>query len=205
MIMQALQRRRWPILGGVLIIAGILAFLLRETIYNMVVIPVAFIAWRLDLVYRSFSQGIWWSLIVFVVLVMLIFSLMPQAKLRRGAPLKSRPSIGQVEALAVRLRKADQGIYFKWLIANRLGKLAYQILLQRESGRSRSVFAPLLGVDWEPTEKLQAYLETGLHGSFADFPNGKQRWGAPEPTPLDFDVAQAVEFLESQVENGNHR
>jgi hypothetical protein len=204
MMLQAFQKQRWLILGGILIIAVILAFLLREAIYQGVVVPVAFIAWRLDLVYRSFSQGIWWSAIIFIVLVMLVFSLIPRQKLRRGAQLKLKPSTGQVEALAVRLRKAQQGTYFKWLVANRLGKLAYQILLQRESGRPRSVFASLLGVDWEPTQELQAYLETGLHGSFADFPNGKRWFGAPEPTPLDLDVAQAIEFLESQVENDHH-
>ena len=202
MIMQALQRRRWLILGGVLIIAGILAFPLRQTIYQMVVIPVAFIVWRLDLVYRSFSQGIWWLAIIFLVLVMLVFSLMPRPKLRLGSPAQLPPSMGQVEALAARLRKAEHGIYFKWLIANRLGKLAYQMLLQRESGRPRSVFAPLIGIDWEPTRELQSYLETGLHGSFADFPNANRRFVTPQPTPLDFDIVEAVEFLEAQVANG---
>jgi hypothetical protein len=204
MITLALQRRRWLILGGVLLIAGILAFPLRETIYQMVVIPVAFIVWRLDLVYRSFSQGIWWFAVIFLVLVMLVFSLVPPPKRRRGTQAKLKPPIGQVEALATRLRKAEHGIYFKWLIANRLGKLAYQLLLQRENGRPRSVFAPLIGIDWEPAPELQSYLETGLHGSFADFPNTHRRFGASQATPLDFEVVEAVEFLESQVENGNH-
>ena len=199
------QGRRWLILSGVLIIAGILAFFLREAIYRMVVIPVAFIAWRLDLVYRSFSQGIWWSAVVFIVLMMLLFSLLPRPRLRRGAEAKLPPPMGQVEALATRLHKTRQGIYFKWLIANRLGKLAYQILLHRESGRPRSVFAPLLGIDWEPTQQLREYLETGLHGSFVDFPNVNRPFGEPYRTPLDFEIVEAVEFLESQVENGNYK
>jgi hypothetical protein len=101
----------------------------------------------------------------------------------------------------VSLRKAEQGIYFKWLIANRLGKLAYQILLHRESGRPRSVFAPLVGVDWEPTKVLQNYLETGLHGSFADFPDVRRPFRTMKKTPLDLDIAEAVDFLESQLEN----
>jgi len=100
------------------------------------------------------------------------------------------------------LRRAESGIYFRWLVANRLGKLAYQILLHRESGRPRSVFAPLVGTDWEPGRDLQKYLETGLHGSFADFPNSG-RFSAHQPTPLDLDVGDAVDFLESQVENGH--
>src|SRR5512138_1010405 len=127
--MMAMSRQRWLIVAGILIIAGLLAFPLRETIYQMIVVPIAFIAWRLHLVYRSFAQGIWWWVITFIVLLMLLSSLMPRPKLRNRIPLKSKPPLGQVESLAVSLRKAREGIYFKWLVANRLGKLAYQILL----------------------------------------------------------------------------
>lgn len=198
-----LRTRRWLILAAALIVAGILAFPLRETIYEAVVIPVAFIAWNLNLLYRSFSQGIWWWLVVFIVLFMLVFSLVPRSTFRSMVELKPKPQLGQVEALALWLRKTERGVYFKWLLANRLGKLAYQILLHRESGRPRSVFAPLLGTDWQPTKELQNYLETGLHGSFADYPNVKRSFGRTQQTPLDYNILEAVEFLESQMENGN--
>lgn len=193
--------QRVLIMVGVFVIAGLLAFPLRETIYETVVIPAAFIVWNLNLLYLSLSQGIWWWLIIFLVLFMLVFSLLTQPSFRPRMAIKSKPAQGQVEGFAVALRKAEKGIYFKWLVANRLGKLAYQILVHRESGRPRSVFAPLTGADWQPTKELQKYLETGLHGSFADFP-GTGRLSTPPPTPLDLDVAEAVDFLESQVENG---
>jgi hypothetical protein len=143
----------------------------------------------------------WWWIVVAIVLLMLVFSVMPRPTSRPRPAAKAKPPPGQVEALAVWLGRADQGIYFKWLIANRLGKLAYQMLLHRENGRPRSVFAPLLGTDWEPSPELRSYLETGLHGSFADFPNVKRPFGASQQTPLDLEISKAVEFLESQVEN----
>jgi hypothetical protein len=197
---QLVQARRWIIVLAALFIAGLLAFPLRDTVYKMVVIPAALIAWYFRLLYLSFPQGAWWWLVIFVVVIMLAFSLVPRAAERGRFVPKAKPQRGPVEGLVVWLGRTDRGTYFKWLVANRLGKLAYEILLHRESGRPRSVFAPLLGVDWEPTPELQSYLETGLHGSFADFPN-KRRFGAPEPTPLDHNIAEAVEFLESQVEN----
>jgi hypothetical protein len=196
------RTQRWLISIGVLIIAGLLAFPLRETIYETVVIPAAFILWNLELLYLSFSQGAWWWVIVFLVLFMLLFSLTPQTKLRSRQGQRAKPPQGQVEGLAIWLLKAEKGIYFKWLVANRLGKLAYQILLHRESGRPRSVFTPLRGADWEPRKELQKYLETGLHGSFADFPN-PGRLSAHQPTPLDLEVTEAVDFLESQIANSN--
>ena len=194
--------QRGLILIGVMIVAGLLAFPLRETIYETVVIPAAFIVWNLELLYRSFSQGTWWWLIVALVLFMLVFSLTPQPRLRPRQEQRAKPPQGQVEGLAIWLLKAEKGIYFKWLVANRLGKLAYQILLHRENGRPRTVFTPLRGVDWEPRMELQQYLETGLHGSFADFPN-PSRLSAHQPTLLDLEVAEAVDYLESQIENSN--
>jgi len=192
--------RRWLILMGALIVAGLMAFPLRETIHQTIVIPAAFIGWNLGLLYQSFSQGIWWAAVILIVIFMLVFSLVPRSSLRRRAGPKSKPPQGQVEGLAAWLRRAEGGIYFKWLIANKLGNLAYQILIYRENGRARSVFAPLVGIDWEPGKDLQEYLEIGLHGSFADFPSARRPLGAPQHTPLDHDIEEAVDFLESQIE-----
>jgi len=194
--------RRRLILVGVLIVAALLAFPLRETIYETIVIPFAYVAWNLGLLYRSLSQGIWWWILVGIVLLMLAFSLVPETQFRSRERAKTKPAQGPVESFAVSMRRADEGIYFRWLVANRLGKLAYQILLHRESGKPRSVFAPLRGQDWEPTVELQKYLETGLHGSFADFPHARRPFTTPQKTPLDLNVLEVVEFLESHVENG---
>ena len=195
------RAQRYLISIGVLIVAALLAFPLRETIFDTVVIPSAFIAWNLGLLYQRFSQGTWWWVTAILVLFMLAFSLVAQPRFRPKTIIKPRPPQGQVEGLAIWLRKAERGIYSKWLVANRLGRLAYQILLHRESGRPRSVFTPLLGPDWEPSTELRQYLETGLHGSFADYPNTNILSGM-QRTTLDLSESDAVEFLESQVENG---
>jgi hypothetical protein len=194
--------RRRLILIGVVIIAAILAFPLRDAIYGMVVLPASYVAWNLSLVYQSFSQGIWWWVIVFLVLFMIALSLAPRPQFRSRAGPRPKPAQGPVENLSAWLHRAESGVYFKWLVANRLGKLAYQILLHRENGRPRSVFAPLIGTDWEPEKELQNYLETGLHRSFADFPGSRGRFAPPPSTPLDLEVAKAVDFLESQIANG---
>jgi len=174
------RTQRGLVLIAVLVVAALLAFPLRDAIYELIVIPAAFVAWNLQLFYRSFSQGIWWWVIFFLVLVMLVMSLVPQARFRPRTETKPKPPQGQVEGLAIWILRAEKGIYFKWLIANRLGRLAYQMLLHRESGRPRSVFAPLLGNDWAPRKDVQQYLESGLHRSFADFPNTGGRFATPQ-------------------------
>ena len=192
-------RRRLVILG-VLIIGALLAFPLRGLVNQLVVIPLAYVLWLLGLLYLSLHQAFWWVAVILVVLIILGRSLLPEIKfVKKHIPL-TRHERGSVEELAVAMQKSNQGIYFKWLVANRLGRLAYQILLQREHGKPRSVFAPLVGDGWESTDEVQQYLEKGLHGSFAEFPNSRWNYFAPpEKTPLDQNVTEVVEFLETKA------
>lgn len=195
------RRRRFLLVFGVLMVAALLAFPLRETVYQTLVIPVAFIVFQLGLYYRSISQAIWWWLLITVVLFMLTLSLLPYLKPGRKNNVRVKPRLGQVQELAMWLHRLEGGTYYKWLVANRLGKLSYQILLHRENGRPRSVFSPLIGADWNPSKELQTYLEIGLHGSFADFPHSGSPFATLPKTPLDYEVRDAVEFLESQLES----
>jgi len=196
------RRRRVLLVIGLLIISSLLAIILRSVVYEVVILPVAFLGFQLGIWYHSLSQGIWWWLIIALVLFMLAFSLVPAEQPSKQKIIRSKPKRGQVEQLAAEMVRTKSGQYFKWLVANRLGKLAYQILVHRESGRTRSVFDPLAGEGWQPSHELQKYLEVGLHGSFADFPNSKNPFNPPVRTPLDHNVNEVVEFLESQVENG---
>jgi len=193
--------RRWLALAGIVLIAVLLAFPLRDMIHETIVVPTAYLLWTLGLYYRSLSQGIWWIILVALVLWIFGKSLTPQLH-PLGKPLaKPKEPRGRVEDLARWLGRSSHGTYFKWLIANRLGKLAYQILLQRGNEKPRSVFEPLTGPDWHSTADLQNYLQAGLHRSFADFPNPRRFLAPPAKTPLDLDINKAVDFLESQIDD----
>lgn len=193
--------RRWIAVLGVIVIAALLAFPLRQAIHEAIVVPAAYVLWRLGLLYRSLSQGVWW--VILVALVVLIFgrSLAPARRPQGRVLARPKPARGQVEDLAGSLNRSKDGTYFKWLIANRLGKLAYQILVQRESGKLRSVFEPLTGPDWHPSPDVQSYLESGIHRSFADFPNPRRLFASHTKTSLDLDVQEAVDFLELQIDH----
>ena len=193
--------RRVLILLGIAVIAGLLAFPLRSAVYNAIIVPLAYVLWVLGLWYHAVHQVIWWIVVIVFVSFVLIRSLLPGFKPVVKVPVKSKPVVGQVESLAVWVNRAERGIYFKWLIANRLGRIAHQILAHRETGKPRSVFDPLTGSDWDPNDGLQAYLESGLHGSFTDFPYANRPFSRPQKIPLDHDVNDAVGFLESQIKS----
>jgi hypothetical protein len=130
---------------------------------------------------------------------MLLGSLTNNRKRIPSEEPRAKPELGQVETLAEGLVKMRRGTYYKWKVANRLGRLAREFLIQRGDRAKTRDLGPLIGRDWHPSQPVDAYLETGLHGSFADFPNQSWRFRPPEPTPLDIDVEEVVEFLESQI------
>ena len=199
-----MTRRNLAALIVIAVIAALLAFPFREAAYHLLVIPLAYLFWLLGLFYRSINQSIWWIGIALVTLLVLGTSLLPEIKPKREKIDLQREERGGVESLARALAKSNQGTYFKWVVANRLGKLAHQLLSLREHGKPRAPFAPLTGEGWDPPEDVRQYLERGLQGSFADFPIANWRnLSQPQKTALDLDVKKAMEFLESQQSDGH--
>lgn len=193
--------RRILIVVAILGLSALLAFPLRETVYEVIVIPLAYLLWALGLFYRSLPQVIWWFVIAAFILYLFLRSLFSEIRIPRRREKYSTPVRGPVEQLSEWMYKAENGVYNRWLVANRLGRLAYQILVQRDSGRIRSIFAPLDGPDWNAPPKLTDYLHAGLHDSFADYPRQSNPFNPPVKTPLDHDVREAVEFLETKIDS----
>ena len=198
-----MTRRNLATLIVIAVIAALLAFPFREAVYHLLVIPLAFLFWLLGLFYRSINQSLWWIGIVLVTLLGLGYSLLPEIKPKQEKIDFQREERGGVESLARALAKSNQGTYFKWVVANRLGKLAHQLLSLREHGKPRAPFAPLTAEGWDPPDDVRQYLERGLQGSFADFPTANWRTvSQPQKTALDLDVKKVMEFLESQQSDG---
>jgi hypothetical protein len=195
-----MTRRRWLALGGTVVIALILAFPLQDVIRKTVIVPLAYLWWALGVLYQSIPQIVTWILLIVLISFIFIGSFASDRKRIPREDVKVKPPTGQVEGLAAGLVKMRRGTYYKWQVANRLGRLARDFLIQRGDRANTRDQSPLLGRDWQPSAPVDAYLDTGLRGSFADFPNQPWRFRPPDPTPLDIDVHEVVEFLESQIQ-----
>ncbi len=200
-----MKRVRIFALVGALLVALVLAFALQDVIRKTVILPMAYLWWILDLYYDAFPQIILWIVLVVFVAMLFFGSLNAHDTYGLREEHGTKPSHGPVEGLAVSLEKAHRGIYVKWQIAHRLGKLARDLLIQRGDRDSAKVLGPLTGRDWHPAQAVDAYLDVGLNGSFADYPNSSWPFRRPRPTPLDLDIKQAVEFLEAQMETNGRR
>jgi hypothetical protein len=190
-------------IAGAVLLTSIIAFVMRDTIRDAIILPLAYLMWLLDLYYRMVPQVILWAVLVVIVFRAAMKNLLLVRAPRETKKVKLKPVIGPVESLSLLLSKSGKGIYYKWLIANRLGKITREMLDQREGRQARKGFARLSGRDWFPPRVVEAYLESGLNGSFADYP--QHRWSRPLPTPLDAAPQQIIDYLESELETGNDR
>ena len=188
-----MKRRRFLLIPAGLLVAIILAFFLRDIIRQAVVTPIAYLWWALNLVYAAVPQLVLWILLLAVIIFIAITSLLTLSSDGRTFEKPSRPAQGPVEILTGWIsNSAGEGNYYKWLIANHLGKLA----------RGMSVRFENRGLPDRPeeTEAVRRYLKAGLDESFVDYPLPTLPFMRRKPTPFDLDVEQAVEFLESQME-----
>lgn len=202
-----MRRNQWIALAGIIIIGVILAFPLRDAVYQIIVVPIAYIFWVLGLYYRSYSQAIIWAIFIAATLVFLLGSLLGGGRRGKSEKLPEYSFEGPVEDLSILLGKARKGIYYRWRVANRLSKLARDLLAQREGLEPKEVQQNnLTGRDWSPPHNVDMYFQSGLFDSFSSFP--RPRWWlfkSAEPTPLDLDVEEVVEYLEEQMRTTEKR
>ena len=195
---------RRVVIAGVFLSAVLLAFILRDMVVQLIIVPLAYLWWLLRLYYSMIPQYILWGILVVVAIYYAITSLMPEISYRRSFPPDSKLAQGQIELLVEWLNKSQHGgSYYKWLVANRLGKNAREILAQRDGHAVSRKFGRLEGRGWNPPQKIRDYLETGLNGSFADFPRPRLPWKTPMPTPLDADPRQVIDYLENEMETSH--
>jgi hypothetical protein len=179
-----------------LIISLVLAFFLRDAVYASVIVPLAYLWWVGNYYYSAIPQLFLWAILLSVLVITVIWNYLPTARTSQRKQLKRGSAEGQVEVLAAWILKARKGNYFKWQLANRLGRIARRVA---ETSAQPNSINP-------GNEGVEKYLDAGINYSFVDFPGPKNRFHHPPPTKLDLDPKEAVEYLESQLElrRGRH-
>jgi hypothetical protein len=196
------MKHRWAVIILVIVVIPLVSFLLRNVVQQTILTPLAYLWWIMNLYYRAVPQWIVWALLVIIVFVSALRNTPLRNPFRQVQKKNQTPTKGPIEDLSKMINKAPNGIYYKWLVANRLGNLARELLDQREGRRAHS-FARLIGRDWQPPVEVSVYLESGLNGSFADFPQSHR--ARSRATPLDMDTKQVIEYLEYEMETSHDR
>lgn len=190
--------RRLFMAAALIILSAGAAYVLRDEIQKWVILPLAYLWWVAGLYYHLLPQVVPWVVLIFIVLYTAVRSLLTQFPSTKETKPMRVISRGPIENLSALVVKRKLGNYYKWLIANRLGKAARELLDQREGRHLERGYIRLQSRAWDPPQGVAAYLEAGLNGSFADYP--RPRWKRAQPTPLDEPPLHVVEYLESELE-----
>jgi hypothetical protein len=193
-------RRRTLLVVLVLVAAAVVAFLARSWIEQRILQPLIFLFWVLGVYYKMLPQALTWIVLVGLILMLEVGSFSGETRLGEGRHESRKPHQGGVELLAGWLHRAHGGLYYKWLVAQRLGRLARDMVAFNARKPASTGSEALKDPSWNPPAPVAAYLESGLNGSFADFPRPRWSFQRPAPTPLDLDPAQVIDVIEAGME-----
>lgn len=195
-----MKSRQILLVSAGVVISVILAFFLQDVIRRLVVTPLAYLSWVFKLLISSIPQLFIWILLLGILILIIIASLVTWVPIRESREKASRAAAGPVESLAGWVQKKNEGNYYKWKIANRLGNLAREISSHQGNWRrqdsSREVDAPGQSLQ----ESVQRYLDAGLEESFINYPLPPLPFMRKSETPFDLEVESVVDFLEDQME-----
>jgi len=188
----------WLMTGSIATV--LLAFLLHPFVQAYLILPLAGFWQRLVIIYYSFPQIDYWSLFLIVMTIVAITSLAavhPPGKEQKEHKL---PRWGNVARMAFWIERSKRSNYSKWHVARMLAETGLQILQFREYRRMPG--RKLEGKDWHPPEPIQGYLQAALKTSFAEY-SRRPLFFLRSKTPLDQNLAEVVEYLESQLKDSS--
>ena len=193
------MNRRTLLLGiAALLVTLVLAFFLEDVIRRVIITPLAYLAWLIGLLYSAIPQLLLWILLLAGMLLIALTSLVRWLYTARRFEEPVTPSQGPVEILARWVANTQgKGLYYKWMVANRLGKL------WREINGGAADPSLLEKVTSSKPQAARRYLKAGLDESFVDYPAPALPFQRRSPTPFDLDVKEAVDYLEEQMEANN--
>lgn len=194
------MKHRWLLLSTGIALAAVLAYFLRNLINDKVIVPLSYLWWWIGLYYHSVPENRWWVIVIVVICLMAFASIKPEWSFDYQ-DLDTQPVQGPVEELMIWMMNLRHNEYYKWLIANRLGKLARSFLIQREGSDVQRLNGPLNGSSWDPPDEVRAYLKSGSNRLFANVRSASELSPRPHSAPLNLNPQQVVEYLESQMEN----
>ena len=188
-----------------LALAILLGLALQGVARQAIVMPILYLAWITELIFRSIPGWMWWAWFLIIVSVIALRSL--RGRTRNVGPRRAlRPPVdGPARTWAIRVRTAEQGEYFRWRLAHDLAELALQYTAYRDhrglAKYDRGEYIETLNA---PPDVL-AYLQAGLKAppwQPLDRLSRVTRFWRPikDDSPLALNPAKAVQFLEGQLE-----
>ena len=125
------MRKRLLAITLVALLAIPLALVLRDFVRDVFVVEFLRVLWAGRILFESLPQ---WPMWVLLLLVLVFIAAGSLGRVTKPVQKEKEPEVahqGQVQALARWIRRTTQGTYFRWRLANYLGKLAWDVMAYR--------------------------------------------------------------------------
>lgn len=183
------------------VVAAVIAYLLRQPILTYIVIPVIHALQAISILLGFFSPLVYWAafLLVLAVLAYRTFDRKPMRRRHKKPPAPGKT--GRVADWHKWLEQRNQGNYFKWRLAHKVGLLAGDILAYRASISPEMAAAELDEGNLEVPQDLMDYIRAGRNlRSVLRYDVGSSSiFGRKQKTPLDMEPERALSILEQRL------
>lgn len=160
--------------------------------------PISYYWWRAQQVIHVIPEIYYWFFFIACFGVLALFFLLQEAFRHQVKKVDQVVQKGPMEFLSEYIVRSAKSNYFKWVIANRLANIALHILWYKDGkGEKPRNFS---FTDRAISPAIKTYLETGLFSSFMDFRQKSKLFGKSQEIPLNVDIHQVLDWVESQME-----
>lgn len=181
-------RRLWLVIGAVFSVA-VFAYLGRDAVHDLVVLPVAYLLWQLRGLLSGVAQLVQWGILVVVTALVMAWQLVPRLVAPGRRPTSHALRSGPVNVTADSLWRARSSNYFRWQLAHRLGRAVSMLPTSPAAD-------PLAG---KLDAAIAAYLDAGVNHSFVEFSTPHLPFARRAGSPLDVSADEVVQYLERHV------
>ncbi|MBN1873410.1 MAG: hypothetical protein JXA33_04200 [Anaerolineae bacterium] len=193
-----------------LILASILMWVFQDFVREVVVVPVLYFMWMIDIILDMVPQTLIWALMLGIAFFMILKSF---DKYTLSSHHTSEPASsirGKVEVWAQRIYLRNRGAYSKERFAYYLGKLIQDVLVYEAHYTPKEIIQRIETGELVLPPEVESYLLFRLRPAVSPTRNWLQRlkdtlmrWIRREPSFAELsndELVSVLEFLEKQLE-----
>jgi hypothetical protein len=181
-----------------LLLASLLAFLVKDFVRQVIIGPLLYSLWYLTLFLKSLPEFFFWALFILIALIIAGKSLTKQSDPGRNIREASVRQGGPVSVWGRMIAHAERGGYSRWQLAQSLTRLTWNILGDGERLSLYQIQERLNEGALDLPPDVQAYFQAGML-PYQPPPRFGRRNPDPRFAPLDLDPEEVVQFLEDKL------